>query len=75
MQVVSAEKVKLGHKFALDKLDSLDLNLGRNVDVPFLKCFKVHYKDNIEIAKMSLRFLNGDSKLAHLSSQLFKLSL
>jgi hypothetical protein len=72
MQVVSANKAKLGDKFALDHLDSLSLKLGRHTIVLRIKCFKVGYKDNIKIAKMSLRFLNGNSKLAHLSSQIFK---
>jgi hypothetical protein len=44
----------------------LGLNLGKDTNVPFIKCFRVGYKDNIEITKMSLRFLNGNSKLAHL---------
>jgi hypothetical protein len=68
MQVVSAKKAKSGRKLSLDNLYPLGLNLGRDIDVPFIKCFRVGYKDNIEIAKMSLRFLNGNSKLAHLSS-------
>jgi hypothetical protein len=72
MQLVSANNAKLGHKYALDHLNSLDLNLGRQTNVPLIKCFRVGYKDNIQIAKMSLRFLNGNSKLAHLSSQIFK---
>jgi hypothetical protein len=60
MQVVGAKKAKLGHKFALDHLDSLGLNLRRNTDVPLIKCFRVDYKDNVEITKMSSRFLNGN---------------
>jgi len=70
--MVSAKKAKLGHKFALDHLDSLGLNLGKDTNVPLIKCFRIGYKDNIEIAKMSSRFLNGNLKLAHLSSQIFK---
>jgi hypothetical protein len=72
MQVVNANKAKLGHKFALDHLDSLGLKLGRHTNVPLIKCFKVDYEDNIKIAKMNLRFLNGSSKLGHLSCQIFK---
>jgi hypothetical protein len=72
MQVVSAKKGKLGHKFALDYLDSLGWNLGRDTNVPLIKCFRVGYKNNIQIAKMNLRFLNGNSKLTHLSSQILK---
>jgi hypothetical protein len=48
MQVVSAKTAKLGHKFALDHLDSIGLNLGKDTNVPFIKCFRVGYKDNIE---------------------------
>jgi hypothetical protein len=66
--MVSANKAKLGHKFTLDHLNSLGLNLGRDANVPLIKCFTFGYKDNIEIAKMSLRFLNGNSKLPHLPS-------
>jgi hypothetical protein len=72
MQVVSAKKGKLGHKFALDHLDSLGLNLGKDTNVPLIKCFRVGYKDNIQITKTRLRFLNGNSKLEQLSSQIFK---
>jgi hypothetical protein len=72
MQVVSANKTKLGHKFALDHLESLGLNLVRDTNVPLIKRVRVGYKDNIEITKMSLKFLNGNSKLAHLSFQIFK---
>jgi hypothetical protein len=68
--MVSAKKAKLGHKFALDHLDSLGLNLGKDTNVPLIKCFRIGY--NIEIAKMGSRFLNGNLKLAHLSSQIFK---
>jgi len=41
MQVVSANKTKLGHKFALDHLKSLGLNLERDTNVPLIKCFRV----------------------------------
>ncbi len=70
--MVSAKKGKLGHKFVLDNLDSLGLNLGRDTNVPLIKCFRVGYKNNIQIAKMNLKFLNGNPKLAHLSSQTFE---
>jgi hypothetical protein len=33
--MVNAKKAKLGHKFALDHLDSFGLNLGRDTNVPF----------------------------------------
>jgi len=72
MQMVTVNKAKLGHKFTLDHLNSLGPNLGRDTNVPFIKCFRVGYKHNIEIAKMSLRFLNGNSKLPHLLSQILK---